>query len=100
MYLGIPPESLSLSQLIIALQAVKAEWSETFRTDQNTLKILIQRIIEQNQANDRLIESSLFHIHEMKKNSVGKKQENLANYNLQGKKTLPHSSAFLLFKEV
>ncbi len=59
---------LTLPKLILELQSVDAKVSEQFRSTYQGLTVLIQRITEQNQDNQKLIQRSLENVAEMKRN--------------------------------
>lgn len=77
--------SSSLDGMIMDLQnAGNTVLSEQFRTAYNTLKILIEHIAEQNEQNKGLVEHSLVHISNMKKNILGVSDAQNTTYTSQG----------------
>jgi flagellar biosynthesis/type III secretory pathway chaperone len=75
----------SLKDLIIYFQSKNLELSNQLQTDLNSLVILVERIQNQNRVNGALVEESLKHIHNMKKNIFGEVSP-AKTYNQQGQK--------------
>lgn len=94
-----PFKELTLPHLIIQIQGHDAKGAEQLRTAYNTLKLLIQRISEQNQDNRALIEQSLGHLHNMKKNILGETVPRSNTYTHQGQQKSRPQVSRLLSKE-
>lgn len=95
-----PVRDLTLSQIAIAIQAQDSKGAEQLRSAFNALTILIQRIREQSDDNKGMIERSLEHVREMKKNVLGETVPAASTYTAQGQKTNSQSSgARLISKE-
>lgn len=90
---------LTLPNIIIHIQGYDAKGAEQLRSVFNTLTVLIQRISEQNQDNRRLIEKSLEHVHQMKKNILGEATPHSNTYTQQGQRTSSPQGSRLLSKE-
>lgn len=84
--LKISIEGFSLSNFIIQIQSKAPSVSEKFRSAQNALTILIERISVQNQENKGLVERSLEHVNDMKKNILGEAVPRASTYNPKGQK--------------
>jgi flagellar biosynthesis/type III secretory pathway chaperone len=78
-------ENPSLKDLIIYFQSKEPELSQQLQTDLSSLVILVERIQNQNRVNGELVERSLKHIHNMKKNIFGEVSP-AKTYNQQGQK--------------
>ncbi len=78
-------QSPTLKELILHYQAKDAEYANQLQLDLSSLTILIERIQKQNRLNGSLVESSLKHIHNMKKNIFGEVNP-AKTYNQQGQK--------------
>jgi hypothetical protein len=78
-----PFKDLTLSSIIIGLQSAYPKRSEQLQSSFNALNVLIQRIIEQNEANRKLVEQSLAHIHIMKKNVFTEAAQKSSTYTQQ-----------------
>jgi hypothetical protein len=91
--------AITLSALIMEIQGSDLKLSEQFRTAQNALTILIQRITEQNDDNRALVEKSLRHVNEMKKNVLGESVPKSNTYNQQGQKSGTARGARMLSRE-
>jgi len=90
---------LSLSNLVLALQQKELQNSEKFRSVQNTLKVLIEHIVEQNQANQKLVNASLKHVQEMKINALGENQNQSQTYTAKGQKNNQTTASRLVSQE-
>ena len=82
-----PIQELSLTNIIIEIQGRDQRGAEQFRSAHNTLTILIQRITEQNAAIRSLVERSLEHVLQMKKNVLGESKQGSETYTAAGQKT-------------
>ncbi len=94
-----PLRELTLPQLIIAFQSSDPKISEQLRSAFNALTLLIKRISDQNQDNKALVETSLMHIQEMKKNVLSETVPKSNTYTAKGKRSAGASGARLLEKE-
>lgn len=56
----------------------------------NQLKTLVQEVLDQNNSNGRLLEKSIEHVQQMKKNILGKTIPKSAMYSQQGQKIAGH----------
>ena len=83
---GLVTPTPSLRELILHYQSKDADLANRLQVDLNSLIILIERIKTQNSTNGRLVESSLKHIHNMKKNIFGETTHKAQTYNQQGQK--------------
>ena len=81
-----PFKELTLTNIIIAIQGIDPKGAEALRTTYNALTILIQRTIEQNKGNRDLVERSLEHVHNMKKNILGETVPRSNTYSQQGQR--------------
>ncbi len=95
----VPVRDLTLANLVLAAQAIDNKLAEQFRTAQNALNLLIQRIVEQNDDNKSLVEKSLAHVNEMKRNVLGEAAPKSSTYNQQGQRANPASGARMLSRE-
>jgi hypothetical protein len=93
------PVELTLGNLIIIVQGSDLKLAEQLRTSLNAITILIERITEQNESNRALVERSLEHVHEMKKNILGETVPKSTTYTPQGQKTPGMQGARILSKE-
>ncbi len=71
-----------------------------FKQCYDSLKLFIERINEQNTINKKLLEKSLEHIHQMKKNILVDASIQSNTYTAQGQKTTSLNSSRLISKEV
>ena len=90
-------KDLTLPNIVIEIQAKDPKGAEQLRSIFNALSVLIQRISDQNASNRILIERSLEHICEMKRNVLGEATVNSDTYTQKGSKTsgTPASRLFL-----
>ncbi|MGE0615858.1 MAG: flagellar protein FlgN [Bacteriovoracia bacterium] len=96
-----PRAELSLPNLVILVQGHDQPLAEKLRSAYNTLVILIERITEQNQENQKLVENSLTHIRQMKKNVLGESKPQANTYTSGGvTKAGGANEARLISKEV
>ena len=95
-----PLHELSLPKLMIALQGEDPEAADLFRTTYNALTVLIQRITEQNEDNRLLVERSLEHVNEMKKNVLGEAVPKSNTYTSRGERVATTGGARLISKEI
>ena len=85
-------QSPSLKDLIIYFQGKDSELSNQLQIDLNSLVILVERIQNQNRVNGKLVEESLKHIHNMKRNIFGEVSP-AKTYNQQGQKNQTKAGA-------
>ena len=95
----VSSKELVLSQVAIRMQGIDLKAGDQLRHLQNTLGILIDRIQEQNTENKALIERSLTHLHEMKRNVLGEAQPASQTYGQHGKNVSREPGARLISKE-
>lgn len=88
-------DELNLSEIIIAVQGFNLEQSNSFRSVQNTISLLMNRVKQQNVINQELVSQSIQHIQSMKTNVLGVRGEKQKTYNSKGKSSeiSPGSSA-------
>jgi hypothetical protein len=94
------PSELSLNQLIIIVQGRDLKLAEQFRSALNAITILIDRITEQNEFNRGLVERSLDHVGEMKKNILGETVPKASTYTQQGQRSSGMQGARIISKEI
>lgn len=94
-----PVEELTLSKLIIQIQASDQKRAEQFRGALNALNILVKRIKEQNDDNKGFVEKSLEHIGAMKRNVLGESVAAAATYSQKGRKVDGKGESRLLSTE-
>jgi flagellar biosynthesis/type III secretory pathway chaperone len=94
-----PVKDLTLGEIVIAVQGRDAKTAETLRSSLNALNLLIKRIREQNDDNRGLVERSLEHVHQMKRNVLGEAVPNTGTYTQQGQKNPATGGARLISKE-
>jgi flagellar biosynthesis/type III secretory pathway chaperone len=99
MSLKKPLTDLTLPKIIILIQGEDLKFAEQFRTTYNVLTVLIQRITEQNNENRSLVEKSLEHVQQMKRNLLGESTPKSNTYNPQGQKAGGIGGARLFSKE-
>ena len=100
---GIELNNPSLRELILHFQATKPEFSNQLQTDLNSLIVLVERIKKQNESNGALVQESLKHIHNMKKNIFGETTHQARTYNQMGQRNQADANANgprLISKEV
>jgi flagellar biosynthesis/type III secretory pathway chaperone len=90
---------LPLSRFVELVQKYNLKTADQFRSVQNTLKILIDRVQEQNTENRLFVEKSLEHIAVMKRNVLGEANPKNDTYTQKGKKSDLAASARILSKE-
>lgn len=78
--------SPTLKQLILHFQASNEDLSNRLQIDLNSLVVLVERIKKQNESNGRLVEASMKHVNNMKKNIFGETTHQARTYNQQGQK--------------
>jgi hypothetical protein len=93
------PASLTLQNLIIIVQGKDLKFAEQLRSSLNAITVLIGHITEQNDSNRALVEKSLEHVHEMKKNILGETVPKSTTYTPQGQRSQGMQGARILSKE-
>lgn len=83
---NLPGENPSLRELILHYQGSDNEIAQKFQTDLNSLVVLVERIKKQNELNGKLLDASLKHINNMKKNIFGETTHQARTYNQHGHK--------------
>lgn len=94
-----PIKDMTLQNLILEIQGRDLKQADQFRSALVALTALIDRIREQNEGNRGLVERSLHHVGEMKKNVLGEAAPNSQTYTQQGQKSHGSGSSRLLSKE-
>ncbi len=95
----IPTRELSLPKIIIRVQGDDLKSADQLRSSFNALTILIQRITEQNKDNQALVEKSLAHVAEMKRNVLGEAMPKTSTYTQQGQKNTASTEGRLISRE-
>ena len=90
---------LTLPKLIIIVQGKDLKFAEQLRSSLNAITVLINHITEQNESNRALVERSLEHVHEMKKNVLGESVPKSTTYTQQGQRSSGMQGARILSKE-
>ncbi|MEK6704683.1 MAG: flagellar protein FlgN [Candidatus Poribacteria bacterium] len=94
-----PLRELTLTNIIVIAQGEDIKAAEQLRSGYNALNVLIQRITEQNKDNKILVEKSLEHVFEMKKNVLGESVPKSELYTPRGQKIGGIGGARLISKE-
>jgi hypothetical protein len=94
-----PLRELTLPVIVTQIQTSNPKLSEQLRSAYNALTLLIKRITEQNQDNLALVQNSLAHIQEIKKNVLGETTPKSNTYGSKGQKTAGPKGARLISKE-
>jgi hypothetical protein len=94
-----PMSELTLLEIAIAVQGEEPRGADQLRSAFNALTILIKRVSEANRENASLVERSLGHIREMKKNVLGDSNNASNTYNQQGTRTNAQNGARLIERE-
>ena len=89
---GLESSTPSLRELILHFQTHDSETSNRLQSDLSTLIILVERIKKQNEANGSLVNASLKHIDNMKKNIFGETTHQARTYNQHGQKNSASAS--------
>lgn len=97
--LRIPSKELSLSQIIIAVQGRDPKAAEQLRSSRQALKILVERIQEQNDYNRAFVERSLEHVRDMKRNAFQEAAPRAGTYTASGQKQTPAPGPNLVSSE-
>jgi flagellar biosynthesis/type III secretory pathway chaperone len=94
-----PMPELTISEIAIAVQGYDPKFAEQLRTASNALTILISRVTDQNRDNAALVQKSLAHVEQMKRNVLGESVPRSNTYTASGNRSAPVSGARLLSKE-
>lgn len=94
-----PMSELTLLEIAIAVQGEEPRGADQLRSAFNALSILIKRVSEANRENATLVERSLEHIREMKKNVLGDAHSSSNTYTQQGTRSNAPSGARLFERE-
>ncbi len=94
-----PMSELTLLEIAIAVQGEDPRGADQLRSAFNALTILIKRVAEANRENSSLVERSLGHIREMKKNVLGDAQNASNTYTQQGTRSNAPNGARLIERE-
>lgn len=97
--LKVPVKDLTLSQAIIAVQGKDPQAAEQLRSTQATLKLLVERIQDQNSYNRDLVEKSLEHVRAMKLNAFQEAAPRAGTYTASGQKHSPPPAPSLVSSE-
>lgn len=92
-------QDVTLPKIIIAIQASDPKEAEQLRSLYNALKLLVQRITEQNADNQALVAKSIEHVEQMKRNILGSSVPKSDLYTQQGQKSAGMGGARLFSKE-
>jgi flagellar biosynthesis/type III secretory pathway chaperone len=95
-----PLKELSLTQLIITIQGTDPKGAEQLRSSLNILTVLIQRITEQNQDSQALVERSLDHVRQMNKNVMVEVTAKSSTYTQQGQRSAGLKPSRYISKEI
>ena len=96
-YMGEEP---TLAQIKESVQQRDSRAHERLESIDKTLNLLIERIQIQNRHNMAVVESSLKHVTNMKKNVLGEVVKTAETYTKRGTKDSPTRSAHLFQKEI
>lgn len=94
-----PPRELTLSSVIVTIQGHDPKSAEQLRSAFNALTVLVKRVAEQNEENRGLVDRSLAHIHEMKRNVLGEAEPRSGGYDQKGRRSGKLGASRLLSKE-
>jgi flagellar biosynthesis/type III secretory pathway chaperone len=96
---GVESDNPSLRELVLYYQGRDNETAQKLQVDLNSLVVLVERIKKQNELNGKLVEASLRHIQNMKKNIFGETTHQARTYNQHGQKnpatTAEHGPRFI-----
>ncbi len=97
------PGPPSLREIIIHFEVKNPEVSKKLQTDLTTLIVLVDRVKKQNEINGKLLEASLRHVNNMKRNIFGETTHQAKTYNQLGQRNQGSANAHgprLISKEV
>jgi flagellar biosynthesis/type III secretory pathway chaperone len=95
----VPLEALTLTKIIQDVEPTDPKTAQDFRSAYTALTVLIDRARKQNESNRQLLEKSLEHVREMKKNVLGEAVPASDTYGNQGQKLAQTGGARLLSTE-
>ena len=98
--LGAAKGQENLSNLILLAQSASLKLSDQLRSVQQALQMLVTRIQDQNLSNLRLVESSIQHLEQMKKNVIGEAAPRSGTYSATGQKQNAPVQSRLISTEV
>jgi hypothetical protein len=93
------PSDLTLKKMIIEIQGRDTKLADQLRSAFNTLTLLVQRALDQNSENKKLVEASLQHISAMKENVLGEIAPSANTYTPTGQKAQGRAGSRLISKE-
>ena len=96
---NVPLPSLTLNYIIQEVEPKDSKRAERFRSALTALTVLIDRAKKQNESNRDLIERSMVHVQEMKKNVLGEAVPASDTYGNQGQKVGQTGGSRLLSTE-
>jgi flagellar biosynthesis/type III secretory pathway chaperone len=94
-----PLKDLTLGAIVIAIQGRDSKGADQLRSVFNTLTILVKRVSDQNLENKALVERTLDHITQMKKNVLGEASLASNTYTQQGTRSSGPAESRLISKE-
>jgi flagellar biosynthesis/type III secretory pathway chaperone len=98
--LNLPADSTSLGQIVLQSQSVSLKTSDQLRSVQQALVHLVARIQEQNHSNRGLVESSLEHVNQMKRNVLGEAMPKSSTYSSSGQRQNAPAQSRLISTEI
>lgn len=98
--LNAAADSTSLGQIVLHSQSVSLKISDQLRSVQQALVHLVGRIQEQNQSNRGLVESSLEHVNQMKRNVLGESMPKSGTYSSSGQRQNAPAQSRLISTEI
>ena len=93
-------QTLTLQQLIVAIQGFDQKLAESFRVTHSALSLLIKRVQEQNTYNQTLVARSLDHVQQVNMNLLGGGPSRSDTYGAKGARVSTPGGARLLSREV
>lgn len=90
---------LTLQRIIHVVQGRDVKAADQLRNAFSALSHLIQRIREQNADNQSLLQRSIEHLQNMKRNVLGEANPNHGTYTQSGQKTAPGTGARFVSRE-
>jgi len=98
--LNVPADSTSLGQIVLHSQSVSLKISDQLRSVQQALVHLVTRIQEQNDSNRGLVETSLEHVNQMKRNVLGEAMPKSGTYSSSGQRQNAPAQSRLISTEI
>lgn len=86
-----PADELTLTRVIERVQGTDLKAADQLRSVMNALVVLVKHIRDQNKENEGLVNESLKHIVNMKKNVLGEAAPAAGAYNRQGQRQGPQT---------